>query len=540
MDFFSSSFAAVLLSAVIAAYILKVAWREASYKSLARRAGCKPPPARAYWLPLAIDNIVRTMAAILDHTLQNDEVAIYEEMGCPATWRQNVLGVWYHATADPENIKALLATQFNDFELGSIRLDQMGPLIGHGIFTSDGKEWQQQRSMLRPQFTRAQISNLTLLEAHVQHLFQRFDNPRAGSWTAEVDLAPLFFNLTLDAATEFLFGQSVDSQIHHGQKSHGSDTGKTSGQDGLSGKDWSSFGRAFDRANATIALRGMLMNFYYLYRPSSLARDCNAVHKFADHFVQRALRSEVEEEEEEGDDTEGGSETEAYVFLRELVKTTRDPYVLRSQLLNILLAGRDTTAGLLGWTFYLLARHPDYYSKLHGVVVERFGPCSADRASSITFESLKACRAVQHLLSEALRLHPVVPENGRRAVRDTTLPRGGGPDGQSPVFIRKGQDVLYSVHVMHRRRDLWGRDAHEFRPERWAERKHGWEYLPFNGGPRVCLGQQFALTEAAYVVVRMLQRYGRIENLDPDTVTRHRYMLTTAPVKVAVRLQQAI
>ncbi|KAM3452032.1 hypothetical protein BB8028_0005g06800 [Beauveria bassiana] len=535
MNLLSSSFAAVLLSAVIAAYILKVVWRQVSYQSLARRAGCKPPPARPYRLPFALDNIVRTMAAILDHTLQNDEVAVYEEMGCPATWRQNILGVWYHATADPENIKALLATQFNDFELGSIRLDHMGPLIGHGIFTSDGKEWQQQRSMLRPQFTRAQISNLTLLETHVQHLFQHFDSPHAGSWTAEVDLAPLFFNLTLDAATEFLFGQSVESQIHHGKKSHGgSDSGKKSGQDGLiSGKDWSSFGRAFDRANATIALRGMLMDFYYLYRPSSLAQDCKEVHKFADHFVQRALNTEVQ-------DTEGDSETEAYVFLRELVKTTRDPYVLRSQLLNILLAGRDTTAGLLGWTFYLLARHPDYYSRLHGVVVETFGPsCSADSASIITFESLKACHPVQHLLSEALRLHPVVPENGRRAVRDTTLPRGGGPDGQSPVFIRKGQDVLYSVNVMHRRKDLWGDDAHEFRPERWADRKHGWEYLPFNGGPRICLGQQFALTEAAYVVVRMLQKYGRMENLDPDTVTRHRYTLTTAPVKVAVRLQQA-
>lgn len=133
----------------------------------------------------------------------------------------------------------------------------------------------------------------------------------------------------------------------------------------------------------------------------------------------------------------------------------------------------------------------------------------------------------------------MVPENGRRAVRDTTLLHGGGADGQSPIFIRKGEDVIYSVNVMHRHRDLWGRDAHEFAPERWVDRKHGWEYLPFKGGPRICLGQQFALTEAAYVVVRTLQRYGRIENTDPDTVTRHQYALTTEPVKVSVRLFQA-
>ncbi|KAJ4147572.1 hypothetical protein LMH87_002084 [Akanthomyces muscarius] len=530
-----SSYVVVLLSAATVVYILNTIWRRASHKILAQRAGCKPAFTRPYRLPLGIDNLARTISSILNNTMQNDDFVIYEEIGCRSTWLQNILGEFYHVTADPENIKAMLATQFDDFELGPLRRDQLGPLIGHGIFTSDGKDWQQQRSILRPQFTRTQISNLTLLEAHVQQFFQQFENAQADSWTREVDLGPLFFNLTLDAATEFLFGQSVDSQRTYRKTTQGSGSTEKSEQDGLSSKDgskdWSSFGRAFDRANATIALRGMLMDFYYLYKPSSFARDCKEVQQFADYFVQRALSQEL-------GNKDGDSQTGAYVFLRELVKTTRDPYVLRSQLLNILLAGRDTTAGLLGWTFFLLARHPAYCSKLHRVVVETFGAYSPD-TSSITFESLKACHHLQHLLSEVLRLHPVVPENGRRAVRNTKLPRGGGADGQSPVFIRKGEDVIYSVNVMHHRKDLWGDDAHEFAPERWVDRKHGWEYLPFNGGPRICLGQQFALTEAAYVVVRTLQRYGKIENMDPETVTKHQYALTTAPAKVSVRLFQA-
>lgn len=275
----------------------------------------------------------------------------------------------------------------------------------------------------------------------------------------------------------------------------------------------------------------MLWDFYFLYRPRSFAKDCKEVHEFADHFVQRALNDDMGDEKDK-------SETEAYVFLKELAKTTRNPYMLRSQLLNILIAGRDTTAGLLGWTFFLLARHPEYYSQLHRAIVETFGPYSSN-TTSITFESLKGFHHVQHLLSEVLRLHPVVPENSRRAVRNTTLPRGGGPDGQSPIFIRKGEEVGYSVNVMHHRRDLWGEDAHEFNPERWVDRRHGWEYLPFNGGPRICLGQQFALTEAAYVIVRTLQKFSKIENLDPETVTRHQYTLTTSPVKVLVRLHEA-
>jgi hypothetical protein len=223
------------------------------------------------------------------------------------------------------------------------------------------------------------------------------------------------------------------------------------------------------------------------------------------------------------------------VFLAELVKSTRDPLELRSQLLNILLAGRDTTAGLLGWTFYVLARNPAAYAKLRKVILDTFGTYSNPR--DITFANLKACGHLQHVLSEILRLYATVPLNSRRATRDTTLPRGGGPDGLSPVYIRKDQEVNYAVHIMHRRKDIWGEDADEFRPERWEGKKVGWEFLPFNGGPRICLGQQFALTEAGFVIVRLAQRFGGVENLDAEQVVRHQYSLTTSPKRCAVRLR---
>ena len=109
----------------------------------------------------------------------------------------------------------------------------------------------------------------------------------------------------------------------------------------------------------------------------------------------------------------------------------------------------------------------------------------------------------------------------------------------APVYVRKGQEVNYIVHVMHRRKDIWGEDAHEFRPERWEGKKVGWEFLPFNGGPRICLGQQFALTEAGYVIVRMLQRFDACEQLEEDSVVRHQYSLTTSPLRCMVRLREA-
>jgi cytochrome P450 len=69
---------------------------------------------------------------------------------------------------------------------------------------------------------------------------------------------------------------------------------------------------------------------------------------------------------------------------------------------------------------------------------------------------------------------------------------GGGPDGQSPIFVAKGTMCPFSIHAMHRREDLWGPDAGLFRPERWDADKaiHTWDYLPFNGGPRICLGRK--------------------------------------------------
>lgn len=99
----------------------------------------------------------------------------------------------------------------------------------------------------------------------------------------------------------------------------------------------------------------------------------------------------------------------------------------------------------------------------------------------------------------ALRLHPPVPVNSRTALRTTILPTGGGPDRKSPILVRKGTAMAWSVYTMHRRPDLYGMDAELFRPERWDEEmplnlnetNSKWGYLPFNGGPRICLGSEY-------------------------------------------------
>ena len=86
-----------------------------------------------------------------------------------------------------------------------------------------------------------------------------------------------------------------------------------------------------------------------------------------------------------------------------------------------------------------------------------------------------------------------MPINVRFANKATVIPRGGGPDGQSPVLLRKGTGIGSSVYHLHRRKDLYGDDADDFRPERWEGDQLaniGWGYMPFLGGPRQCLGSK--------------------------------------------------
>ena len=104
-----------------------------------------------------------------------------------------------------------------------------------------------------------------------------------------------------------------------------------------------------------------------------------------------------------------------------------------------------------------------------------------------------------------------MPLNNRTAKKTTVLPRGGGPDGNSPVLRRKGELVVFSQYVMSRRKGIFGPDAERFITERWEEphrsQRFRWTYSPFNGGPRACLGQDFAMMEFNYTIIRPLKTF---------------------------------
>ena len=350
-------------------------------------------------------------------------------------------------------------------------------MFGDGIFTQEGSAWKHSRELLRPQFQFKQYDNLEIFRESVDDLINIL--PTVGGI---VDLQPLFFRLTLDTTTAFLFGESVRSLASP------------------AGAGEETFAAAFNTAQKFIADRYRLADLYWLIGGKKFNTACANLRHFADQVIEGSLRRAVQT---------AGNEKK-YVFLDALAQKVPDRTALRDHVVNILLAGRDTTACLLSWTFFLLVRHPSVLHKLRAEIISQCG----DKAE-LKRQDLRSLGYLQNILKETLRLYPSVPLNTRTATRTTVLPLGGGPDRKSPVLIPKGTAVAYSTYAMHRRPDLYGMDAEIFRPERWDEDmpmnsdpiKQRWGYLPFHGGPRICLGMDFALTEAAYTVVRILQTF---------------------------------
>jgi len=192
------------------------------------------------------------------------------------------------------------------------------PLLGDGIFTQDGAPWKHSRELLRPQFSRNQYRDLEVFREHVDDLVACIST--AGE---PVDLQPLFFRFTLDTTTAFLFGESVYSL--RADRS----------------LDETSFAEAFNIAQEYLAKRYLLSDLYWLIGGRKFKNACTAVHKFVDDIIERGLQMSSDA---------GHGNVDRYVFLDVVAQDSSNRLALRHQLINILLAGRDTTACLLSWT----------------------------------------------------------------------------------------------------------------------------------------------------------------------------------------------
>jgi len=192
--------------------------------------------------------------------------------------------------------------------------------------------------------------------------------PRDGS---TVDLQTLFFQLTLDSATEFLFGESVNSLLSP------------------EGSEQQRFGQAFDAAQVSIGNLSLFGKFSRYFTNDDFEKNCKIVHDFVDKIVYKTLKEVDPLDPEKNAALNGGR----YVFLTETAKVTRNPKQLRDESLNILLAGRDTTASLLSHTFHVLARRPDIWKKLQAEIDDLNG-------KKPDYDTIKQMKYLKYLLTE--------------------------------------------------------------------------------------------------------------------------------------------
>jgi cytochrome P450 len=219
-----------------------------------------------------------------------------------------------------------------------------------------------------------------MLGEHVDRLFAAFPNDGSA-----FDIQEFFFRLTLDTATEFLFGESTHCLSPYNVVGSGP-LASVGGEEG--------FAQAFQQSQDFLVDRGRAQKFYWLVNAPKFRLSVKLAHEVVDYYVDQALNKYQQSEEEKyisGRDSR-------YVFLDAVAKETRDRKTLRDQMLNILLAGRDTTASLLTSSFFYLSRHPRVWTRLREEITRAFPP--TESADAITIERLREVKYLRYFLNE--------------------------------------------------------------------------------------------------------------------------------------------
>ncbi|KAK0489452.1 cytochrome P450 [Armillaria novae-zelandiae] len=395
-------------------------------------------------------------------------------------------------TIEPDHVKAVLATQFKDFEKGYRLSSQWGDLLGTGVFNSDGMSahsiYGYHRNMTRPFFNKDRISDFDNFERHAMESIRLIKDRLEEGYP--VEFQDVVSRFTLDSATEFLFGQDVGSLSAGLPYPSGLKGGNT-----IVAADHPSnvFVRAFMKGQELIARRSRAGAVWPLleFWENKVTPHRRVMEDVVQPLLDDAFARKKKRKQDVG---EALDEKEVASLLDDL-------------LVNILVASRDTTASLLTFAVYALTENPQIVKRLRKEIAESLGD------KQPTYADIRDMKYLRAFLNETLRLYPPVTANV-----DTTLPNKTG----RPYYVAKDTKVLWGVFWMHRRTDLWGPDALDFDPDRFLDSRvhkylthNPFIFLPFNAGPRICLGQQFAYNEASYFLIRLLQTFSSF-NLAED------------------------
>ena len=322
------------------------------------------PPAYKSFLPLGLDFLWKFTRSLQNHK----DLEFWQNMfldngnsANPYTIEVYILGKKIMFTADPENMKAILATQFNDFGKGERFREDWRPFLGASIFTADGQLWHDLRQLVRVQFLKDRVSDLRVFEHHTQILLSKLEGGDKG-----VNVTDLFLRFTIDAATHFLLGHSIDTLTNPHVK----------------------FAEAFAEVQRIQTVLSRMGPFKRFVPKSEYNAHLKVINEFVNPFVEEALSLSPEELEKKTKSDEG------YTFLHALAAYSRDRALLRDQIVSVLIAGRDTTASTLSWCIHELSKQPRIVSKLRKEIEDVVGFEKAP-----TYADLKSMRYLQVSIS---------------------------------------------------------------------------------------------------------------------------------------------
>ena len=348
----------------------------------------------------------------------------------------------------PDDVKRVLVSNHKNYTKG-VGLDRVKILLGNGIMTSEGDFWRRQRYMMQPMFHRRVITEFArVIDAANERFIARWEAQAARG--ESVNVTDDMSSLTLDIVLRAVFGRDLERLTTE------------------------SGGNPF-----AVVTEEPVRNLQFAYKFRSLGK-----------LVAAVMRRRAGEADEHVD------------FLAMLMsardKETGDPMGERElidEVMTLVVAGHETTASALNWTWYLLALHPQVESQLHAEIA------AAPPAEAASLAQMEALPYTQQVVSEALRLYPPGWLLSRRAI---------GADVLAGFEIPAGTDVLLSPYLLHRHPRFWP-DPEAFKPERFASANEAarprFAYMPFAAGPRHCIGETFALYEMLMHLYKVARHY---------------------------------
>lgn len=362
----------------------------------------------------------------------------------------------------PDLIRHVMLDNAANYERDPVGKRLLEPGLGKGLLTSEGAEWKRQRRMMAPIFQPRRLAGFAaIMTDYAERLAGTLAVLPPGR---PVDMAEQMMLLTLDIIARTMFGSDERTDV-------------------------SAVGAAMDRYQATVRpnIPDLIGLPRWVPRPAA-AEGRRAVAEM--DAIINSLIQRRHERAEPGDDLLGlllaarDDETGAALDDREV----------RDQMATFFLAGHETTATALAWTWYLLSHAPDVEQKLHA---ELDSVLAGRAATYADYDRLTYTRMV---IEEAMRLYPPAHTTARQAIAE---------DRFDTIAIPAGTMVIISPYIMQRHRLYWQNpdvfDPENFAPEKAAQRRR-YTYLPFGAGPRICIGQGFAMIEAVLILATLAQK----------------------------------